>query len=296
MKAFQASRVIVPMLTPFTEGGRAVDEGALRALSQWLIDRGVSGLMPCGTTGEGLLLSTEERKRVLELTSEAAQGRVPIMAHVGAISTMETIELARHARDCGADAVSVVAPFYYATSEALMVEHFCRVAEAVPDTPVLLYNIPQCTINNITPALAREVLSRCANVIGIKDSSGNLEALEEFIALRDGQFQVLNGNDAVLVRALRLGACGGVSGNANVIPEIVCGVVNVWEDGDEVGAARFFARLGQVRELLGGSFWLMKHALGLRGVAAGAVRPPQGPPAKEAIERVDAELLGLLGD
>ena len=296
MKRFEARGVIVPTLTPFSRGGEQIDEGAAIAFNQWLVERGVDGVMPAGTTGEGMLLSLAERRRLLELTVQAVAGQAAIMAHVGAITTAETIGLARHAQECGADVVSVVAPFYYPLPDDALVAHFCRVAEAVPEMSVFLYNIPQCTINRITLPVVEAVIARCPNVVGMKDSSGDLLAISQYVGLRDGAFQVLNGSDPALLAALRLGACGAVSGTANVVPEFVRGVTHSWAEGDEATAECFFAKMSAVRELLAGNFWLMKHALGLRGVLAGDVRPPQVPAPEAVKARLDAELPGLLGE
>jgi 4-hydroxy-tetrahydrodipicolinate synthase len=295
MKPFQAHGVIVPTLTPFSPGGEQIDEGAFLALNQWLIERGVAGLMPCGTTGEGMLLTTAERRRLLELTVHAAAGQVAVMAHVGAIGTAETMGLAHHAVECGADAVSVVTPYYYSLGNDDIMEHFCAVAEAVPQMPVFLYNIPQCTINRVTLPIVQAVIARCPNVVGIKDSSGDLLAISQYVELRGGAFQVMNGHDGALLPALKLGARGAVSGNSNVVPEIVCAVTSCWAAGDADGAAAAFARMGQARELLAGSIALLKHGLNLRGVLGGDVRPPQGPAPDVAVERLEALLPGLLG-
>jgi len=294
MKSFQASGVIVPTITPFSRGGEQIDEGAVVAFNQWLVERGVDGVMPAGTTGEGLSLTLAERRRLLELTVQAVDGRCAIMAHVGAITTAETMGLARHARECGADAVSIVAPYYYPLPADALVAHFCRVAEAVPDTPVFVYNIPHCAGNRITVAIVEAVIARCPNVVGMKDSSGDLLAISQCIALRDGAFQVLNGSDPALLPALTLGACGAVSGNANVVPEFVRDVTHSWADGDAAAAEASFAKMSAARELLAGNFWLIKHALGLRGVLGGDVRPPQIPPDEATIRRLEDELPALL--
>ena len=268
--------VIPPVLTPLKDHGREVDEGSLRALVEWLVGKGVNGLMPCGTTGEGPLLSVAERKRVLEVVIAAAGGRVPVIAHVGTLATHETIELARHAWSCGAAALSVVTPYYFPLPESALIEHFCRVADAVADAPVFLYNIPQCTGNALSRPVVEAIVERCANVIGIKDSSGDLDTLTGFIGLRGGEFQVVCGSDALLLKALGAGAWGGVSGNANVFPEVAVDLFRAFWSGDQDGARRQQGLLDQVRESLhdGGSLSLMKRVLELRGLKGGPVRPP----------------------
>jgi 4-hydroxy-tetrahydrodipicolinate synthase len=275
-KSFEMRGVIVPLVTPFEPGGDEIDEGALTALCQWLIHKGVHGLMPCGTTGEGPLLSTEERMRLLEVTLKAADGRVPVIAHVGAATTRESILLARHAESVGIQAVSVVTPYYFPVTLAAMVEHFCRVADSVPELTVYLYNIPSRTVNNFTRAGAEAVIARCPNVMGIKDSSGDLENTTSFIGLKDGQFQVACGSDSLIFKALQKGAVACVSGNSNAYPEVTVAMFEAFWRGDMESAARQQQVMDVVRNTLanGGDLSLLKRAIGHRGIAAGAVRPP----------------------
>ena len=268
--------VIPPLLTPFSDGGKAVDEVALGAHVEWLIAKGIHGVMPCGTTSEGPLLTVPERKHVLEVVITTVRDRVPVVAHVGTLVTGETIELARHARSCGAQAVSVVAPYYYGLPANALVEHFCRVAAAVDDMSVFLYNIPQCTGNNISQAVAKAVIERRSNVVGIKDSSGDLAALSEFVSLRDGGFQAICGSDGLLLHALEAGASASVSGNANAFPEVVVGWFEAFWRGDLEAARDQQELLDQIRESLhdGRSVSLIKRILESRGLAGGPVRPP----------------------
>ena len=276
MTQFRIRGVIPPIVTPFTPGAESIDGDALQAHADWLIEKGVHGLMPCGTTGEGPLLTAAERKEVLDMVAEAADGRVPLLAHVGGITTRETIDLAVHAAARGADAVSVVTPYYFKLPDRAMVEHFCAVAGAVPETPVFLYNIPQCTGNWVNPAMLREVAGRCPNVIGIKDSAGYITLLQAFIQLAEGSFQVACGSDALVFQAFQAGACACVSGNANAFPEVVVGIFECFWAGDLVGAEIQQQLLNEVREALhnGGSIAMIKRAIEMRGLQAGGVRPP----------------------
>jgi 4-hydroxy-tetrahydrodipicolinate synthase len=273
---FRIRGVIVPLVTPFKAGGDEIDEGAMSALCDWLIGKGVHGLMPCGTTGEGPLLSTNERKRLLEVVITAGRGRTPVIAHVGAATTRESIELAKHASATGIAAISVVTPYFFPVSQSAMAEHFCRVAEAVPDTAVYLYNIPSRTINNFTRAGAELVVARCPNVLGIKDSSNSLESITSFMGLNGGKFQVTCGNDNLFFEALKVGAVASVSGNGNVYPEIVVEMYNAFLRGDLAAAAHQQHLLDIVRNLLrnGTDLSLLKRGVDYRGIKGGAVRPP----------------------
>jgi 4-hydroxy-tetrahydrodipicolinate synthase len=298
-KPFTIRGVIPPLFTPFTDHGAEVDEGALRAHVQWLVERGVHGLMPCGTTGEGALLAAQERKRLVEVVVEAAAHRVPVMAHVGTAVTRETVELALHARASGAEAVSVVTPYYFHLSDGALVGHYCRVAEAVADTPVFLYNIPQNTGNRLSPAVVEAIVARCPNVVGIKDSSGSLGNIAEFVEVGGRGFQVVCGSDGLLLRALRAGACASVSGNANVFPEVVTALFEAFWRGDWEGACRQQELLDSVRRLLsnGDNLALMKRGLELRGLRGGTVRPPLPEVSEEMVAELERGLraLDLLG-
>ena len=299
MKPFSIRGVIPPVVTPFTPGSERIDGDALQAHVNWLIEKGVHGLMPCGTTGEGPLLSLSERKEVLTLVLEATGGRVPLLAHVGGITTRETIELAVHAAGRGADAVSVVTPYYFGLPDGAMVEHFCAVAGAVTETPVYLYNIPQCTGNWVNPAMLREVAGRCPNVMGIKDSAGDIVLLQAFIELAERSFQVACGSDALVFQALQAGACACVSGNANSFPEVVAGIFECFWAGDLAGARRQQGLLNEVREALhnGRSIAMIKRGIEMRGLQAGGVRAPLADVVAGEVE-VAAERLraaGLLG-
>lgn len=294
---FIARGVFPALLTPFTDDGERIDAIALRAHVAWLIGHGVHGLMPAGSTGEGPLLTLAERQQLLEIVMDAAAGRVPVLAHVGAITTRETIALVRHAQACSAQAASVVTPYYFRVPDEALIAHACRVAEAAPDLPIFLYNIPQNTGNVLSPAVAEAIAARCPNVVGVKDSSGDLDTLSRFTAVAGGRFQVLCGSDRLLCDALQAGAQGSVSGNANLFPEIVVGLFEAFARGDLGGARAHQEQLDRARAALGDgcSLSLYKRVLERRGLRGGPVRAPlpEAPTAlvEEAIARLRASHL-----
>jgi len=290
--SFTIRGVVPPVLTPFTDNGEKLDEEALCTHVTWLIDKGVHGVMPCGTTGEGPLLAVSERKRVVKVVVEAVAHRVPVLAHVGTLTTHETIDMARHAQGCGVEAISVVTPYYFRLPEEALVEHFCRIADAVADTPVFLYNIPQNTGNALSLSAIEALIARCSNIVGIKDSSGDKDALLSLIELNEGRFQVACGNDSLLSYALEAGACASVSGNANVFPEIVVELFHAFWQGDPDGVRRQQERLNQVRESLQGghTLSLFKRVLELRGLKEGAVRPPLPEATEEMLVNAQQKL------
>lgn len=278
--------VIVPMLTPFDSNG-AIDTGAARRLTDFLIGHGVSGLFPMGTTGEGPLLTIEERRRVAETVVQAAAGRVPVIIHSGAITTRETVALTIHARDIGAQAVAVVPPYFYRLTDEALIHHYERVAGAAPDFPVYLYNNPAVTPNVLTTDLVYQIVERCPNVCGLKDSSGSLATLNASKNLREGAFNTAIGPDGLILAGLAMGLDATVSGNANVVPEVVTALYQVASAGDLLTARKLQGTLDQVRAILkdGMDLSLYKGVLTRRGISVGTVRAPLLPAPDGIINR-----------
>jgi dihydrodipicolinate synthase/N-acetylneuraminate lyase len=242
----------------------------------WLAERGVDCVFVGGTTGEGLLLSLEERRRLTEATVEAVGDRIGVLVQVGCANTAHSIVLAEHAARAGADGVVVLSPFFFKVDETAMVAHFAAVAATVPDTPVYLYNIPDNARNSITPGVVSALLEKAPNFAGIKDSSKDLVLLQRFVKLAPPGFAVLVGSDHVLLPGMAVGAVGVVSGTSNVFPEAVVDVVRAFEVGDW-GLAR--ASQQRLNELLcviemGPPLASYKAGLALRGMAVGGQRPP----------------------
>ena len=287
---FHLRGVYVPLLTPFQSDGE-LDPPALERLVDYVLAAGVHGLFLGGTTGEFPLLSTAERQRVAEVVVARAAGRVPVVVHAGAPSTREAIQLARHAQDIGASAVAVVAPYFFPLSDEALVAHYVAVAAAIPRLPMLLYNIPQRTGNELLPHVAAEIVRRCPNVVGIKDSSGNLSQTIEYFTLR-ADFQVAQGADGLLVAGLAMGVEAAVSGNANVFPELAVAVFEAWWRGDQAAARTAQARFDAARRPLrsGLDMSLFKGVLARRGVEVGDVRSPLRPATETEIQAAVAAI------
>ncbi|MCX5759733.1 MAG: dihydrodipicolinate synthase family protein, partial [Candidatus Hydrogenedentes bacterium] len=217
---FNLEGVIPAMLTPFTKRGERVDYEKACALALRLAGQGVYGLFPCGTTGEGMLMTLDERKRLIAEVVKAVRGRVKVIAHTGCFDTASTIELTCHALEAGADAAGVVAPGFYGYDDEALMQHFGAVAKAAKGGPVLLYNIPGCAKNVLSPKLIIELANRYDNIVGMKDSSGNMSALTQILAHAPQGFNVINGVDEYSFQALLAGAKGCVSSTANVVPEL----------------------------------------------------------------------------
>lgn len=267
--------VIVPLLTPFDKQG-AINTPAINQLVEFLIECGVHGVFPGGTTGEGPLLTTQERRQLAESVVEAAAGRVPVIVHAGAITTRETIELTRHAQEIGAQAVAIVPPYFYHHSDEGLFLHFESVARQAPDFPIYLYNNPAVSGHHLSAELVARLVGSCPNIMGMKDSSGRLGTLAACSSLRDKTFNTANGDDGLILAALAMGFDACVSGNANVVPELVVALYEAVVEGSLARARELQKKLDVVRRILGdgGDLSLFKGVLAQRGLIAGAVRAP----------------------
>jgi 4-hydroxy-tetrahydrodipicolinate synthase len=284
------SGVIVPVLTPFDATG-ALDVSRVRPLVDYLIDAGVHGLFPAGTTGEGPLLTVDERYALAEAVVRATDGRVPVLIHTGAITTDEAVALSRHAAEIGADGIALLPPYYYRYTEEALVQHFRTVAAAVPALPVYLYNFPARTGNPLTPALVDRLVAECENIVGIKDSSGELDLLHHCARAHGARFNTAVGSDRLVQKAVQSGVDACISGNANVAPELVVSVYNAAAAGSE-DAADLQAQLHRVCDVMadGGDLSLYKGVLARRGLALGGVRRPF---LHASTEQVDACVAAL---
>lgn len=299
MTSTSRMRGIFPaMFTPFTADGSRVDEAALRAHVDWLIDRGVHGLFVCGTNGEGPLLSTAEHSQVARAAAEQAHGRVPVLVQCGAMTTDGAVELLLNARAAGADGAAVVTPWYFAYDDESLYQHFRAVAAAAPEFPIFIYNIPANARNEVKPSLAARLTEAAPNIIGVKDSSKDLDKTDAFIAALGPSRPVFVGTDSQVLPALSMGAAGGVAGVANVFPEPMVGIYDAYQAGELGEARRLQYLVTSIRSVMKGpgGMMLYKKALELRGVKAGGPRRPNRPvtPEEEARLRDGLTKLGVL--
>ena len=241
MIAFEPKGIIPAMVTPIDAGGR-IHEKALRKLVNHLIEGGVHGLFPVGSQGEFFSLTLEEKKAVLRIVIDETAGRVPVYAGTGAVTTREAVETTRMARDLGASAVSVITPYFIVPTQQELMQHFLSVARAVPDLPILLYSNPDRTGVAMPPAFVKE-LATVENIVGIKDSSGDMTLSGEYIRLTRGMnFHVLAGRDTLIYATLCYGGTGSITATANVDPrvpvEIKARGVNTVHLGDDLRRKR----------------------------------------------------------
>jgi 4-hydroxy-tetrahydrodipicolinate synthase len=270
---FTPKGIIPAMVTPFNRD-ESLNEQALRDLTRHLIAGGVHGLFVVGSQGEFWALEYEEKKRIIEIVVAEAAGKVPVYAGTGATSTREAVRTTRMAAAAGADAVSVITPFFVTPSADELYEYYLAVAKASP-VPVLLYNNPGRTGVNMSPDLVAR-LSRVDNIVGIKDSSGDMTQAGEYIRRCDPQFAVLAGRDTMILSTLVYGGKGAIAATANVAPRLIVEIYDAFQAGDMQRALDAQYRLAPLRIAFEmGSFpVVIKDALELMGIAAGPARGP----------------------
>jgi 4-hydroxy-tetrahydrodipicolinate synthase len=275
--------VVVALLTPYDDGG-APDPGALRAHVDLLVEAGVDALMPGGTTGESALLSDDELAEVVRATVAAADGRVPVLAHVGRPGTAPTLALARRAVDDGAAAVAAVVPYYHAASDDGIRGHYGTLIEAL-DAPVFAYTIPSHTHRELEPALLERLIGD--GLAGIKDSTKSAERHREYTAVAaaaGAPFALFTGTATLVHEAIDGGSAGAVLALANLHPEACVALIAALRDGREDDARRAQAEMAARDAELkaGGPIPTLKRGvaerLAERGATYGAtVRGPLAP-------------------
>ncbi|HEV58185.1 MAG TPA: 4-hydroxy-tetrahydrodipicolinate synthase [Phycisphaerales bacterium] len=287
--------VFTAIVTPFTEDER-VDEESMRRLIDFNIAGGVTGIVPCGTTGESPTLSHPEHERVIELTVEHVNGRVPVIAGTGSNCTREAIRLTQHAEEVGVDGVLLVNPYYNKPTQEGLYRHFRAIAESV-DIPCIVYNIQGRTgINVETETLAR-LANDCANIAGVKEASGDIEQMRDVIDRCPGDFSVLSGDDNITLELIRSGGDGVISVASNLVPDRMTALVQAALAGDYETAEAVDEELAPLFEaqFVETNPIPIKYMLSLRGLCHEVYRLPMCElrPENKARVRQVLETMGL---
>lgn len=294
-KNTQLRGILAAVTTPFTADGEAVDEQNLRAQVERLIAAGIHGLVPTGTTGEFMTLTPQEYRRVIELYVEAVDGRVPVVAGVGALSTKGAIELARHAEKVGVDAIMVVPPFYDPLDFATLKAFLTAVAESIT-LPIVYYNVPGATGIHLTADQIAE-LGDIDRVDYLKDTSGDAVALADLLASRGDRIKAFNGWDTLTFFGIASGAEASVWGAAGIVPDLA---VELWEalaeKGDLTRGRELWRHLWAISDFLESVNYVagVKAGLDLIGHSAGPARLPIQPLSAEQRRRF-ADILRAAG-
>ena len=275
-------------VTPFKD--HKVDYAGFEKLIEFQIEKGIHGLVPCGTTGESATLSHKEHKEVIEFVIKTVKGRVPVIAGSGSNSTQEALELTRFARDAGADAALVITPYYNKPTQEGLYRHFKLIAGEV-DIPIVVYNVPGRTGVNLLPeTLAR--LKDISNIVAVKEASGSIDQAETIISLTEGDIGLISGDDGLYFPMLSIGGRGIISFVSNIIPGEVAEVYNLFKKNE----------LEKARELFYKFYFLTKSvfyetnpipaktSLKLMGMIGGELRLPLCEMSSQNEEKLIADL------
>ena len=265
-------KIFAATVTPMTDSGD-VNYSALKELVKWQINNGVEGCYICGSSGEGLLLTIDERKKILDTVLESAEGKVPVIAHTGTIRTEDVIDLSRHAKSAGADAVSMIPPYYFKFSWDEVCGYYEDVLDST-DIPVIIYNIPAFTGIAFSKDNAERVLSH-PRVIGIKHTSMNFYDLERMKTDYPEKVYI-NGYDEVFLSGLSAGASAAIGTTINIFPSAFIRIREHFKAGEMAEAQQLQSSVNSLIEdfLKPGIFNAVKYALILRGIDCGSCRKP----------------------
>jgi 4-hydroxy-tetrahydrodipicolinate synthase len=297
-KRFVPKGVMPALVTPFTKDGDILEEG-FKQVIDFTIGKGVTGVVPAGTTGEFSYLRTEERKKLLKLAVEYVDGRVPIIAGTGQNSTRATVSLTQYAADIGCDAALIISPYYLRPADKGYYDHYAEVARKA-DLPIILYNIPQCTLGVLNSNVVED-LAELDNVVGIKDSGGNIGHTVELIQKLKGIIPVLIGHDECFLSAIAAGASAAIMASANIIPHIWLKIIEHVKAGDHEKAAQLQQEAQTLARIVtrNGGGPPVKAALKMIGIKAGRSRIPLDTGGTLTLElkeeiRLELEKLGVI--
>jgi 4-hydroxy-tetrahydrodipicolinate synthase len=283
------------LITPFRKD-LSLDEAAMRRLVERQIQAGIDFLVPCGTTGESPTLTRAEHLRVVEITLEAAQGKVPVLAGAGGYNTAEVIELAQELRHLGVDGILSVTPYYNKPTQEGLYQHYQAIAGAV-QLPIIVYNVPGRTGVNVETATLKR-LSAVDNIVGVKEASGNIAQVAAVCHQMPANFAILSGDDAITIPLISLGGCGLISVASNEIPAEMTKLTNLARAGDFAGARalqRTWLPLMEINFVESNPI-PVKAAMAMMGLIEPAYRLPMCPPQPHHQAKIETVLksAGLL--
>ena len=289
MMQIELKGIIPPILTPMNSD-ESVNLDVLREQIERMIEGGVHGLFPFGTNGEGYILSEKEKIEVLEVTIDQVNGRVPVYAGTGCISTADTIRMSKKAQELGADVLSIITPSFALASQKELYNHYAEVAKHV-DIPIVLYNIPARTGNKLLPETVAKLAKDVDVIMGAKDSSGDWDNLQAYINLTrdlDKGFKVLSGNVSLILPCLKAGGAGGIAGCANVYPHVLASIYDLFKAGKLEEAEVAQESIASFRAIFkyGNPNTVVKKAVSMLGYPVGDCRRPFNYLCDEGVEEL----------
>jgi len=264
---------LTALVTPFKNG--KVDEESYRKLIEWQITEGINGVVPCGTTGESATLSHAEHQEVIRICIDQVKGRVPVVAGAGSNNTIEAIELARFAKEAGADAILLITPYYNKPTQEGLVAHFKAVAREV-SVPTIVYNVPGRTGVNVKPATLARIYREIPEVIGVKEATGDLIQISDILEQVDDRFILLSGDDFTVTPTYSIGGKGAISVISNIVPKAVSQMCALAKKGDFEAARKIHFQVAPLCRIcfVETNPVPVKSALALMGRVSGDLRLP----------------------
>ncbi|MEY8000531.1 4-hydroxy-tetrahydrodipicolinate synthase [Clostridium sp. Mt-5] len=278
--------IITAMVTPMTKDQK-INIEVSKKLVNHLIDSGVNGIFILGTNGEFHLLSREEKLKFAEIVIKEVNGRVPVFVGTGGNGTKEVIELSKEMEKIGADALSIITPYFITPSQSEVIQHYKSIAESV-SLPILLYNIPGKTGMTLEPETVAE-LAKVDNIIGIKDSSGKFENIQKYIEItKNEKFSVLAGTDSLILKTLMAGGTGAIAATSNMLPDVVVSIYQNWLKRNIEEAEKAQKKIQPLRDTFkyGTLPSVLKKAVELYSIPVGPPRLPATEPTGEALEKI----------
>ena len=274
MAVFTGSGVAI--ITPFYEDTQKVNYEAFKEIIDYQIEHGTDAIIVCGSTGEAATMTEQEHVDVCKFCIDYVNGRVPVIGGSGSNCTATAVELSKEIAAAGADALLILTPYYNKATQEGLYLHYKAIADAVPDTPIIMYNIPSRTGCNMLPATTARIVKEIPNVVGIKEASGDISQIVKIMELTNGDIELYSGNDDQVVPLLSIGGKGVISVVANVAPEAMHDMCRKFFDGDIKGAAQLqFDTLELFENLFSEVNPIpVKKAVNLMGFAAGPLRMP----------------------
>ncbi len=267
--------VLPAIITPFKRNSAmGLDIQGLERNIEFLMSCGIHGIVPCGSTGESATLTFEEHEKVVQITVEKVKGRIPVIAGTGSNNTAEAVRLTKAAKDIGADGVLVISPYYNKPNRSGLIKHYTKLADL--DIPVIMYNVPGRTGQNLEPDLVAE-LAQHPNIVAIKEASGNISQISRIIEdTQDDEFAVISGDDNITLPIMALGGAGVISVAANVDPSRMVAMYEAMKQGDyQKALVLHFALSPLFRSMFIDTNPIpVKKAVELLGMAGGPVRLP----------------------
>lgn len=289
---FKPSGIIVPHITPFNSNGELDEEGLRKDVNFW-IESGVNALIACASNGEAIYMTRQERRTVVKIVLEEVNERVPVLAGSGSAGTRQAIVLTNEARDLGVDGVLVVTPYYFKPDQNQIYQYYKDIAEAV-DVPIILYNVPKFTGLNMEPQIVQR-LTEVDNIVGIKDSSGNMRQIQELIRLVGDKISVLAGSGNMIYPTLVSGGHGAVVAVANVAPSLTGKIYDAYVSADQKTARETQLNILPLNNFLTKLHGIpaIKAALDMMGKIGGYPRKPFTVLGKERRDELKSLLKGL---